>query len=580
MVDCLRGLFRLFDKNRISSISTLLFIVFCFSSLYLDGKEYRLFSRGKTSYTIVVSSIASESEQESAKELQEYLRLISGAHFPIKENAHQGERIIIGYNDIVRSLAPTHPCFDPFDESFTIFSIGGDIFIYGGSIRGTQYGVYDFLEKYFFCEWFTKDVRRVPIKRSWSFNSLNREVSPSFKIRNVYFRSILDKQWVNHSRNSGEELYWGCHTMGILVPADKYFSKHPEYFSLWDGKRRSDAQLCLSNPAVVKICANALKQVINDNPDYLVYDLSQNDNQFPCQCKRCQTIVKEEGSESGPIIRFVNQVADIVKADFPDKYIGTFAYTYSRRAPRNVKPRDNVVIRLCDGECCFSHRLDQCSVNQRFCSDLEDWSNISSNLIIWDYVTPVNEYLLPFPNYTVLQPNIQLFKSNGSIGVIEEGSYRSRVSDLSDLKTYLLTKLLWDDSVDVNALTNSFLNNVYGKASPYIRQYIDYLNSLISEDKHVSKNYHRNDALYTYEMIVFCRKLFTRAEKAADNEDVLNRIRTLRIPVDYLYIRKFPKEALNDGSLHSFRRFTEKEKINWVNRKQRINEMLDGIENP
>lgn len=273
--------------------------------------------------------------------------------------------------------------------------------------------------------------------------------------------------------------------MGLLVPAEKYFSKHPEYFSLWKGKRQADAQLCLSNPVVLKICAEALKDVIEQNPDYLVYDLSQNDNQYPCQCKKCQAIVKEEGSESGPIIRFVNQVADIIKVDYPDKYIGTFAYTYSRKAPKKVVPNKNVVIRICDGECCFFHSLDNCEVNYDFCLDLNAWSKITNNLMVWDYVAPVYDYLVPFPNMNVLQPNIQLFKNKGAIGVFEEGSYTSWLSDMSDLKTYILSKLLWDADSNIDELTNDFwktcmekphltLNNIWNTSALLFRKGLIY----------------------------------------------------------------------------------------------------------
>ncbi len=564
-------------KLSTSSVVFPLIVYFLLLPKNADGKRYNLFSCNKTDYAIVVSKTASDSEKDVAKELQEYLKMISGAVFPIRQQGTSGKRIVIGYNDIVSDLAPERRTFEPLDESFSIFNVKGDIIIYGGSVRGTMYGVYDFLRKEFSCEWYTKDVCKVPRKQKWSFRSIDREVHPAFKIRTVYFRSILDKQWVNHSHNSGQQTYWGCHTMDDLVPADKYYSSHPEYFGLWEGKRKADGQLCLSNPALVNICADAIKKVIIDNPDYLVYDLSQNDNQFPCQCKRCQSIVQEEGSEAGPIIRFVNQVADLVKEEYPDKYIGTFAYTYSRKAPRLVKPHDNVVVRICDGECCFSHSLENCEVNQGFLSDLESWSKITSNLVVWDYVTQVNEYLLPFPNYSVLQPNIKLFKRNGAIGVFEEGSYRSWFSDLSDLKTFLLTKLLWDDSVDVNALTDDFLNNVYGKAAPYVKQYIDYMSARVTDDMHISKNYYREKPYYTKEMIDYCRLLFSKAEAASENDEIRNRVKCLRIPVDYLYIRKFPKKAKKDGSYARFKQITEEMKINWVNRKTRMSDMLEAL---
>jgi hypothetical protein len=56
----------------------------------------------------------------------------------------------------------------------------------------------------------------------------------------------------------------------------------------------------------------------------------------------CMKIIEEEGSPSGPIIRFVNKIAE----HFPDKTISTLAYTYSRHAPRKTRPASNVQIML------------------------------------------------------------------------------------------------------------------------------------------------------------------------------------------------------------------------------------------
>ena len=51
----------------------------------------------------------------------------------------------------------------------------------------------------------------------------------------------------------------------------------------------------------------------------------------------------EEGSASGPIIRFLNRLA----SHYPDKEFSTLAYLYSMQPPRLVKPLPNVNIMLC-----------------------------------------------------------------------------------------------------------------------------------------------------------------------------------------------------------------------------------------
>ena len=88
-----------------------------------------------------------------------------------------------------------------------------------------------------------------------------------------------------------------------------------------------------------------------------MFSVSQNDWYNYCQCPACKAIDDREGSPAGTMITFVNQVADAIREDCPDVLIHTFAYQYTRKAPKFVRPRPNVIVRLCSIECCFSHPL-------------------------------------------------------------------------------------------------------------------------------------------------------------------------------------------------------------------------------
>ena len=57
--------------------------------------------------------------------------------------------------------------------------------------------------------------------------------------------------------------------------------------------------------------------------------------------------MEEEGSDVGPMLRAVNQIAGAVQHSHPHILIDTFAYINTLPAPRVTKPRDNVVIRIC-----------------------------------------------------------------------------------------------------------------------------------------------------------------------------------------------------------------------------------------
>ena len=135
-------------------------------------------------------------------------------------------------------------------------------------------------------------------------------------------------------------------------------------------------------------------------PGYRIFSLSQNDNQAFCECPNCKAIEERYGGHSGLIIWFVNQVADEAQLLFPQKYIGTFAYQYTRKPPVGICPKDNVVVRLCSIECCFAHPITaECPQNKAFVDDMKAWSKIAPHLFIWDYIVDYAQYMAPWPNF-------------------------------------------------------------------------------------------------------------------------------------------------------------------------------------
>ena len=137
--------------------------------------------------------------------------------------------------------------------------------------------------------------------------------------------------------------------------------------------------------------------------------------------------------------------AYFIKDEFPGVYVDTLAYRYTRKAPKRLKPRDNVIVRLCSIECCFAHPLTaDCEANKEFASDIKAWSGICKNLFIWDYTTDFLYYVNPFPNLRVLQKNVRFFIDHNVIGMFEQGNGQSYSAEFGELRAYLISKLLWD----------------------------------------------------------------------------------------------------------------------------------------
>jgi hypothetical protein len=545
---------------------------------FFAGKRevYTLFADQKSSYRIAIDAQASESEKWAAKELQHWLKQAGSAELPIQDLSQpfSGPQIIIGYNDVVKAKTGEPKPAD-LDESFRYFNSGANLFIYGGAMRGSMYGVMAFLENELGCRWYTPEVSVIPEKKTYSFDWLDHSEKPGVRVRNDFYFEAFNPEWAARNRMNGTlgfaesakqpggtENYWAVHTFYPLVPPEEFFGKHPEYYSLIDGKRTHDhAQLCLTNPDVLKIIVERIKKRMHDSPEYLIYDVSQNDWRNPCQCEKCQAIVQKEGSESGPIIWFVNQVAEAVEKEFPDKFIGTLAYQYTRTPPKYIRPRNNVVVRLCSIECCFAHDFKTCPENKSFLDDLQKWATLAPHLYIWDYVVNFSHYIMPYPNFNVLQSNIKTLIENNSIGIMEQAAYQSRGGEFSELRAYLISRLLWNPDVNTENAINDFMYGYYGRSGQLVRQYFDLLNSRVTTDTHIHLGLTPEDKLFTDEFINQSYQIFEEAKKVANNDEILHRVEMASLPIFYLKCKRMPVLSRFDGTYDAFCAITKREGI-------------------
>ena len=550
----------------------------CITMPFFVGQrmDYNLFANSKTDYSIVIGENASESEQWVAKELQHWLKEICGAELSIKSDAEPQtpNQIIIGLNRHSRTLLSKEQSKElkELDESFTYRNVGPSIVIWGGKARGTMYGVFSFLEKELGCRWYTPSVSVIPSRERYTFHHLNHSELPGIRVRNDFYFEAFNPTWAARNRVNGAmgyrkqpggvESYWAVHTFYPMMPPSEFYEKHPEYYSLIDGKRvHHRAQLCLTNPDVLRIITERTLEKIRQNPENLIYSVSQNDWAGPCQCEACQAIAKREESESGPIIWFVNQVAEAVEKEFPDKFIGTLAYQYTRKPCKTLHPRHNVVVRFCSIECCFAHDFEHCPENVSFVKDIEGWSAIAPKLYIWDYVVNFSHYVMPYPNFNVLQPNIQFFRKHNSIGIMEQAAYQSRGGEFSELRSYLISKLLWNPDCDVQAVINDFMYGYYGRSGQYIRNYFDLLHGQITPDTHIHLGLQPDDPLFSDEFITQADLIFDQAEIAADNDEIKKRVEMTRLPLMYLKCKRDAQKAIQDGTYQRFSDIAQREEV-------------------
>jgi hypothetical protein len=495
-----------------------------------------LANNGRTIYRIEVNPKSTDGDKKAAEVLPEYLKKISGVEFAIDEYAPHGQDAIIW-------IGSSDPAPIPVDwtsletDGFCIRTSGRQLVLAGGNGKGTLNAVYTFLEKYLGCRKYAPDVEVIPSKRTIVLDAIDDTEIPKIKFRmeNFYEPSYADWHKLSTRRDD-----WGLfvHTFRVLVPPEKYFKDHPEYFSLTKGGRVPNAQLCLTNPDVFKIVVEALRERMEQNPGARFWSVSQNDTYSPCECDSCRTLDSLEGSPSGSILSFVNRVAD----QFPDKIISTLAYQYSRPAPRHIKPRQNVNIMLCSIECNRSKPIETDTSSASFVRDVRDWTNLTKNIFLWDYVIQFRNLVSPFPNFRVLQPNIQFFVRKGITSVFEQG-LGSMKGEFAELRTYLIANLLWNPDINVDSVMDDFLHGFYGKAAPFIRKYIDTMEDTLeaSGEDLLIYGYPKPSArgYLSAQNLDIYSGLFDKAEEATKgNPAVYARVLTARLPLQFAILEQ------------------------------------------
>jgi hypothetical protein len=514
----------------------------------------KLVSDGKSDYKIFVSKKASKPEWRAAAELQKYIQKISSAALPVVSEAKPGEKLIyVGFQEAPESILKDLKTSDFVNEEYIIRSDGEQLLIAGGGARGTLYGVMGYLSDHLGCRWYTKEVTKIPVQKTIALGNIEDRQKPVMEARQISYREAYNVEWSLHNRinsnmmpdslGSGNIAYPFVHTFYALVSPEKYGKTHPEYFSEVDGKRliketNMGGQLCLTNPEVVKIATATVFEWIKTHPEASVYTVDQNDGEGYCTCKNCKELDDREGSHSGTLINFVNQIADAVAKEYPKVTLQTLAYAYTEIPPKTLKPADNVTIRLCHYDYCSAHKLGDCDDHKRYIERLDQWSKIAKRITIWDYYTNFERYLLPFPNFETMKHDPKFYADRHAIGLFPEGNNvdSDGGGEFSELRAWVFSQLLWNPERDGQKLIDEFVENVFGEASPYISQYIKLLHDQVKPDSVYFSiwedpedvNYLSSKTMHTAD------SLFTLAKNTAKNDtELYNRVELAYLPVLY-----------------------------------------------
>ncbi len=489
-----------------------------------------LVRRSKPEARIVVAT-EKEIDRTAARLLQRFIRESSGAELPVVRGRVRRGDILIGSSDTTGLT----------DDGFRWSSDERGVLHISGRGNGTIYGVVALLERYLGMEYVSANGYSLDRRADIVLPPLDTVDNPAFRYRQSQAYGMAQDSVYRYFLRLEEpsdifaDNLW-VHTFDRLLPAERYGAEHPEYYSFIHGRRHPGkaSQWCLSNAELFEIVAARIDSIFRADPSKTMISVSQNDSDRTyCRCESCERVNVEEGAPSGNYIRFLNKLAE----RFPDKQFSTLAYLFTMKPPRHTRPLPNVNIMLCDIDCNREVPLTDHASGREFIEALKSWSAISDNLFVWDYGINFDNLIAPFPNFPVLRPNIELFRKHQATMHFSQigGSYGG---DFSEMRSWVVSKLMWNPEQDTDSLMRRFMRHYYGDAAPYIYDYEKMLEGALLASGQRLWIY---DSPVSHKEGMFnaaCRKryneLFDRAEAAVAGDSVLlRRVRLTRLPLLY-----------------------------------------------
>lgn len=292
--------------------------------------------KARTTGTIVVPKNATPVERFAAADLADGLKRVTGETYSITNvEPASGFRYLVGG--------------DPLDEApwkqdeIRKVRRGDRLILTGDPVRGPIYAVNDYLERELGVRWWTKDAATWPSRPGFCPpDSLDVRYAPPFAFREALYHGVLTdaafkvrmrnnvtsltryivpptvEQFIPPQMGGNHRLVFfkgrrsSYHSFYEILPPDKWFADHPEWYSYRASEGRRVArrgQLCVTNEEMTRAYIRETLRLLHESPDCDVIQVSQNDNEHPCECERCRARFLAEGSWSGPYLEFVNKVA-------------------------------------------------------------------------------------------------------------------------------------------------------------------------------------------------------------------------------------------------------------------------------
>lgn len=451
-------------------------------------------ANGQTKAVIVLADDATAKISAAANTLVEYVQKSTGVQLSVLTET-QYTQSIGNEGKIPIYIGKTAPGQENnvasmldgmLDDGFVIVPRQNDITILGAKEVGTEFGVYEFLERYVGVRWllpgeFGDDV---PQSATLAVPLTNVKQQPAF-----WSRAMWPLQYVNEGGNDPSQYEWGVrnrlrvqnpgfdhYIWWMFLPTVNY-EDHPDFYPHdEDGTPLIPTyyygwQPCYSNEATVDFAVNWISNYFRDNPNASSISLGVSDNGGYCEALPHHPNYTDKLNSLGlPDMSdiyygWVNKVVERVLAQYPDKWFGLLAYQEVYDPP-SFALNERVVPYLTKDRLAWSDP----EVRAHDQAIVDKWRQKASYIGFYDYNygTP---YVLPRIYNHLMADNYRYAIDNNVIA-----SYGELFPNWGEApKIWLMTKLLWDPEQDVDVLLDDWYKRAVGpEAAPYLKAYYDH----------------------------------------------------------------------------------------------------------
>ena len=443
---------------------------------------------GAPQAVIVRPAEATQYELQAVDDLREHIRRMSGASLAVVTTEQARAAAVIGEIRarketpvIIGSLAQVGEALGDKASvrgSFALV-VDADSVQIDGSVEGVYYGVIELLEQQG-CRWFLPGPlgEVVPELRTIEVGRQATVQVPSFPSR--WFQ-MPNRDWQIRLRCGGD-VFAGAHGMrapkakvnketGLIEPAEA-----AEYYALYKGKRMLN-QHCVSNPKLIEFMAEAIKaqRKAGRGP---VIGAGPNDGSGFCECENCRALdagdfdpFSNEISVTDRYIWFYNQVLAKVLPEYPDTKLAFYIYHTYMRPPLREKPHPHIQGAMApialDRVHGFSNPIapEKSYVKWLFrewgkiMPELFDrgyWSNLACPGFVFNIVNRLRDKIPACHDLGVKGWRVETFPNYGP-------QFPSM---------YVAGKLMWDHTLDVDALLQDVYTRFFGPAARPMGEYL------------------------------------------------------------------------------------------------------------